>query len=523
MPRSDASHDLKTLIQSRHPIVTIDTVEEERVENLLQAVATELRVPLFTWTVTHGLRHLGDAQGAKADLSADLSNEARSAKLEARSAKAEGEHAIYGTTDPRMLVRHLATLTVCAIFHLKDLTAHLGDATVARGLRDTAQAFLRSGSTAVLSGNAVHLPAELAGDAVPFALHLPNREELNEVVQQTLRSLRRQRPFDVTLGPDGMEALLQALSGMTLNQARQAVACAVLDDNALTPEDVPRLLRRKGETVRDEGLLEFYPADDNSFELGGFSHLKDWLERERVGFSSEARALDLPTPRGILIVGVQGCGKSLAAKAIARAWQQPLLKLDAARLYDKFIGESEKNLRKALEFAEAIAPSVLWIDEIEKGFAGGGDADAGLSQRMLGSLLTWLQERQAPVFVAATANDVLSLPPEMLRKGRFDEIFFVDLPTPAERDAIFRIHLALRHQDASAFDLPQLTAASDGFSGAEIEQAITAGLYRALHDKQALTTALLCGELGGTQPLSVSRREDVERLRHMARGRFVPV
>ena len=504
MPLSDASHDLKTLIQSRHPIVTIDTVEEERVDSLLQAVAAELRVPLFTWTVTHGLRRR------------DLSDEAQ-------RAKSDGEGAIYGTTNPRVLVRHLATLTVRAIFHLKDLTTHLSDATAARGLRDTAQTFLRSGSTAVLSGSSVRLPAELAGDAVPFALHLPNHEELRQVVHQLLRSLRRQRPFDDTLGPAGMESLLEALSGMTLNQARQAVAWAVLDDNALKPDDVPRLLRRKGETVRDEGLLEFYPPDHPSFELGGFSHLKDWLERARVGFTSEARALGLAAQRGVLIVGVQGCGKSLAAKAIARAWQQPLLKLDAGRLYDKFIGESEKNLRKALDFAEAVAPSVLWIDEIEKGFAAGGEADAGLSQRMLGSFLTWLQERKGPVFVAATANDVLSLPPELLRKGRFDEIFFVDLPNPAERDAIFRIHLGQRHQDAGAFDLPGLAAASDGFSGAEIEQALTSGLYRALHDRQTLTTAMLCEELRGTQPLSVSRREDVERLREMARGRFVAV
>jgi len=250
--------------------------------------------------------------------------------------------------------------------------------------------------------------------------------------------------------------------------------------------------------------------------------LKAWLERARVGFTPEARALGLPPPRGVLIVGVQGCGKSLAAKVIARAWKQPLLKLDAGRLYDKFIGESEKNLQKALDFAEAIAPCILWIDEIEKGFASGGDADAGLSQRMLGSFLTWLQEREASVFVAATANDVLVLPPELLRKGRFDEIFFVDLPDGRSREEIFRIHLALRRQDPSKFNLGALVAASEGFSGAEIEQAITAGLYRALHDTQPMTDASLCDELHGTQPLSVARREDVERLREMARGRFVP-
>ena len=492
MPHADATHDLEALVRSRHPIVTIDTVEEERVDNLLQAVASALHMPLFTWTVTHGLQRVG------------------------------GEGAIYGTANPQVLVRHLATLTVRGIFHVKDLHVHLRDATVARGLRDTAQAFLRSGSTAVLSGESIHLPGELAREAIPFVLHLPDRGELQLVVHQILRSLKRQHEITVTLGPDGMESLLQALSGLTLNQARQAVAWAVLDDNALTAEDIPRLLRRKGEAVREGGLLEFYPPEDNTFELGGFDRLKAWLERARVGFTSEARALGLPAPRGILIVGVQGCGKSLAAKAIAHAWKQPLLKLDAARLYDKFIGESEKNLRKALDFAEAIAPSILWIDEIEKGFAAGGEADAGLSQRILGSFLTWLQEREASVFVAATANDVMALPPELLRKGRFDEIFFVDLPEAAEREAIFRIHLLLRRQDPATFDLGALTAASEGFSGAEIEQAITAGLYRALHDRQPLTTAMLCEEMRGTQPLSVSRREDVERLREMARGRFVP-
>jgi len=492
VPHADATRDLEALVQSRHPIVTIDTVEEERVGNLLQAVAATLHMPLFTWTVTHGLERVG------------------------------GEGAVYGTANPQTLVRHLATLTVRGIFHLKDLHVHLKDATVIRGLRDTAQAFLSTGSTAVLSGASIHLPGELAREAIPFVLHLPDHDELQLVVEQILRSLKRQHEITVTLGPDGMESLLQALSGLTLNQARQAVAWAVLDDNALTAEDIPRLLRRKGEAVREEGLLEFYPPEDNTFELGGFDRLKTWLERARVGFTSEARAIGLPAPRGILIVGVQGCGKSLAAKAIARAWKQPLLKLDAARLYDKYVGESEKNLRKALDFAEAIAPSILWVDEIEKGFASGGEADAGLSQRILGSFLTWLQERKAPVFVAATANDVLSLPPELLRKGRFDEIFFVDLPGTAEREAIFRIHLALRHQDPAAFDLAGLTAASEGFSGAEIEQAITAGLYRALHDHQPLTTAMLCEEMRGTQPLSVSRREDVQRLREMARGRFVP-
>jgi SpoVK/Ycf46/Vps4 family AAA+-type ATPase len=282
-------------------------------------------------------------------------------------------------------------------------------------------------------------------------------------------------------------------------------------------------VKRKGEAIQDGGLLEFYPPGENAFELGGFERLKAWLDRAHVGFGAEARALGLDPPRGVLIVGVQGCGKSLAAKAIARTWQQPLLKLDAARLYDKYIGETEKNLRKALDVAEAVAPSVLWIDEIEKGFATGGEADGGVSKRMLGTFLTWLQERRANVFVAATANDLSTLPPEFLRKGRFDEIFFVDLPDAGEREAIFRIHLQVRRQDPASLDIPSLAQAAEGFSGAEIEQAVIASLYRALHQKEPLTSTLLAEELRQTVPLSVSRREDIERIRHAARGRFVPV
>jgi SpoVK/Ycf46/Vps4 family AAA+-type ATPase len=354
-------------------------------------------------------------------------------------------------------------------------------------------------------------------------LRLPDRAELRQLVTRVVQTLRRQHRIEVALGPEGMEPLLHALSGLTLNQARQALARAVLDDNRLTADDIPMLIKRKGEQIRDAGLLEFYPPDENAFELGGFTRLKAWLDRARMGFTDDARALGLPAPRGVLFVGVQGCGKSLAAKVIARTWRQPLLKLDAGRLYDKFVGESEKNLRKALDVAEAIAPSVLWIDELEKAFATGMDADAGLSRRMLGTFLTWLQERKAAVFVAATANDLSRVPPELLRKGRFDEIFFVDLPDGAEREAIFRIHLQLRKQDPAIFDIPALSAAADGFSGAEIEQAVVSSLYRALHEKQALTTTLLRQEIEQTSPLSVSRREDVQRIRESARNRFVPV
>jgi hypothetical protein len=486
-------HELKTLITSMHPVASVTSAEEERIEDLLRAVAAELKLPMFTWTVTRGLQRI------------------------------DGQGMIHGTANPLTLLRHLSTLTVEGIFHLKDLQTHLTDPSTARAFKDAAQAFSRSRSIIVLSGEAVALPGELAKLAVPLHLRLPERDELHQMVHRVIHSLRAKHTFKVTLGSDGFEPIVQALSGLTLNQARQALAWVILSDGILSADDVPRVVKRKGEAIQDGGLLEFYPPDENAFELGGFARLKAWLERARVGFSAEARSLGLTPPRGVLIVGVQGCGKSLAAKAIARLWQQPLLKLDAARLYDKYIGESEKNLRKALDVAEAIAPSVLWIDEIEKGFAQGGESDGGVSQRMLGSFLTWMQERTANVFITATANDLSSLPPELLRKGRFDEIFFVDLPDAAERQAIMTIHLQIRKQNPSSFDLGALAAATDGFSGAEMEQAVIASLYRALHGKTALTTALLLEEIRQTVPLSISRREDIDRIRNTARDRFVPV
>jgi SpoVK/Ycf46/Vps4 family AAA+-type ATPase len=285
------------------------------------------------------------------------------------------------------------------------------------------------------------------------------------------------------------------------------------------------VLNRKAQMIKEGGLLEYYPLADNRYELGGFANLKAWLQRAYLGFSQEARALNLTPPRGILIVGVPGCGKSLACKVIAHDWKLPLLKLDAGRLFDKFVGESEKNFRKAVAMAESMAPVVFWIDEIEKGMvaAGSGEADAGLSRRLFGAFLTWLQEKKQDVFVVATANDLSVLPPELLRKGRFDEIFFVDLPNEAEREAILNIQLGLRKQNPAAFDLKTVVPACDGFSGAEIEQAIVAALYRALAQKKPLDTALLLEELRQTVPLSVSRREDIARLRDTAAGRFVSV
>lgn len=518
MALSTSVHDLRTLIRSSHPLVVIETVEEERVLALLQSVTAQERMPLFEWSVTRGL--------TRADEGATLS------KL---------------TATPLAALQHLHGLTVEAVFWLKDLGPHLQDPAVCRQLRELAAIYSRSRATCLLTGQPITLPVELDKIAVRLDLKLPDRDELRSMLRDLLQSLGPRttaRSRSTTLaqsilssisetkayatGPSSQDsdAILRALQGLTLHQARQVVTQCIVEDGRLSADDVQTILKRKVQAIKDGGLLEYYPLEDNRFELGGFTNLKSWLERAQVGFTAEAKSLNLTPPRGIMLVGVPGCGKSLAAKAIAREWKLPLLKLDAGRLFDKFVGESERNFRRAIEMAESLSPIVLWIDEIEKAMVAGGgsaDADAGLSRRLFGAFLTWLQEKQQDVFVVATANDLSSLPPELLRKGRFDEIFFVDLPDDVEREAIWKIHLSLRKQDSKKFDLNKIVSASDGFSGSEIEQAVVSALYRALHQRTPLTTDLLIEELTHTVPLSVTRREDIETLRQTAEGRFVNV
>lgn len=518
MALSTSVHDLRTLIRSSHPLVVIETVEEDRVLALLQSVTAQERMPLFEWSLTRGL--------TRPDEGTTLS------KM---------------TATPLAVLQHLHGLTVEAVFWLKDLGPHLQDPAVCRQLREVAAAYSRSRATCVLTGQPITLPLDLDKMAVRLDLKLPNRDELRSMLRGLLQSLGPRtppRPRSTTLvhsilgsineantaekgsSPQESDAILRALQGLTLHQARQVIAQCIVERGTLSVEDVQTILKRKVQAIKDGGLLEYYPLEDNRFELGGFTNLKSWLDRAQVGFTAEAKALNLTPPRGIMLVGVPGCGKSLAAKAIAREWKLPLLKLDAGRLFDKFVGESEKNFRKAIEMAESLSPIVLWIDEIEKAMVAGGgsgDADAGLSRRLFGAFLTWLQEKKQDVFVVATANDLSSLPPELLRKGRFDEIFFVDLPDDIEREAIWKIHLGLRKQDSKKFDLSKIVSASDGFSGSEIEQAVVAALYRALHQKTPLTTDLLIEELTHTVPLSVTRREDIETLRQTADGRFVNV
>ena len=497
LPEPCSVHDLKTLVLSRHPAIVIETTDEGRADAQLAAVASDTGLTVFDWTITQGL------------------------------VRQPGTQAMYGTTDPALMLANLAGLTVPGLFVLKDFSVHLSAPAVCRAFRELLERFADAPSqlsTFVRLGASVELPAEIESEIVRYDLRLPDRDEYRQAIGAVVESLQANGRAEVALRPGDYDAFASALSGLTINQARQAIAQVAIEDGRLAPDDLTRIIDLKSRVLRNDSLLEYFPVADNGFELGGFANLRRWLARARLAFTPEAAALNLPAPKGVLLVGVQGCGKSLAAKVISREWQQPLLKLDAGRLYDKYIGESEKKLRQSLTTAESMAPVILWIDEIEKGIApgGGGDADGGLSQRLFGSFLTWLQEKRADVFVVATANDLSALPPELLRKGRFDEIFFVDLPDPAERATILGIHLRLRKQDPARFDLPRIAAAADGFSGAELEQVVISALLRSIQERRPLDTQLLLDELAATVPLSRSRREDIDRLRALAKDRFVP-
>jgi SpoVK/Ycf46/Vps4 family AAA+-type ATPase len=492
----DAKRDeLRLLIHSRHPIIAVETSEEARIEELLAEIAAELDIPFFTWSVTVGLFRRGTTQ------------------------------AMYETEDPEKLLRNIASMRGDAIFLLKDFSRYLEQDKILRHVRDLAASFRQARRSLVFSAPVLKLPAELDDDAVHFHLELPDTAMLLRVVQAVLGEMSVEGRMKSQLDQEGTRLLAQALVGLTKEEARRTLTRCLLARGRCDSQSIADVLEAKRELLRQEGTLAYLKSDADFADIAGLANLKSWLRKRRGALTPEGKRFGLEPPKGVLITGVQGCGKSLCAKAVAGEWALPLARFDAGALYDKFVGESEKRLRKSLETAEKLAPLVLWIDEIEKGFAATGasaDVDAGLSQRILATFLTWLQDRQGGVFIVATSNNISQLPPELLRKGRFDEIFFVDLPDSTARGDLFAIHLKKRGRDPAAFDLPALAAAGEGFSGAEIEQSIVAGLYTAFSSKQHLSTAILVEECRATRPLSVTRQEDIERLRAWARDRAVP-
>jgi AAA+ superfamily predicted ATPase len=485
--------DLRLLVNSRYPIITVETAEEERLEAMLREVAAELDVPLFEWTVTAGLAKCGGA-------------------------------AIYSTDQPDQALGNIPLIQGDTIFLLKDFGRYCDNDKICRRLRDLAEKFRGARRAIVISGASMQLPAELRSEAAPFQLSLPTVDELLPGVKSVLAELGREQRIPVALDVTAMAQVARNLAGLSGEEAMRTLRMCVLTRGRADAGLLEDVLHAKRQVLRSDGLIESVRRDTSFGDVAGLARLREWIAKRKSALTPEGQRFGLVPPKGILITGVQGCGKSLAARAVAGEWGFELARLDAGALYDKYVGESEKKLHRALELAQKLSPMVLWIDEIEKAFASAGasgDADAGLSQRLLATLLTWMQDRESGVVLAATSNNIRVLPPEMIRKGRFDEIFFVDLPSVEVRAALFELHLKKRGRDASTFDLAKLAAGSEGFSGAEIEQAIVAGLYTAFAQKQQLTTGVLLAEIRATQPLSVTRAEEVQSIREWARTRAV--
>jgi MoxR-like ATPase len=431
---------------------------------------------------------------------------------------------ITNTSDPEVGLTNLASTKDGTICVTLDLAEHLGAGKALRILREIIDRFDKLGRTLVMIDSSDKLPEVIKSYTRSFEISFPDGKELLEIVRATLLRLHRKRPVEVGITRKGLSVIVRNLRGLTRRQAEQVVADSIAKDQSFTDKDINLIIAGKRRMIQRGGLLEYIQTPLDLSEIGGMRRLKNWLDLRKDTFAAKALQFGLRAPRGVLMLGVQGAGKSLCAKAIATAWHQPLLRMDPSTLYASYIGESERNLREALRQTEMMSPVVLWIDEIEKAFASAASrsVDGGLSQRMFGALLTWLQEHEAPVFVVATANDIEALPPELLRKGRFDEIFFVDLPSLETRKEILTIHLNKRNRKPDEFDLDELARVSEGRSGSEIEQAIISALHEAYSKETDLDTALILAALAASPPLCVTMAESVERLRTWANGRCVP-
>jgi ATP-dependent 26S proteasome regulatory subunit len=519
-PLADPLGTLKVLIDSSAPIVVMETVEEVRAVRLVRVACASLNLATFEWSIASGLARCG--------------NEGNEVVVEGRfPAGGTGQEptdlaaqAIYNTREPAQVLGVLEGISVEAAFILKDFHRHMEDPVVVRRLRDVGQKFSKNRRTVVIVAPSIKMPPELASLVEYLELPLPDKLRLRQIIDEMIVRVGKTRTLRRSLDTAGLDVMADNLRGLTEEQAERAVSQAIVTRYGLTTEIVTDVLQAKKEMLRRAAMLDFVDVSDTMAGVGGLANLKHWLEQRRGTWEEKARAFGLEPPRGVVILGVQGCGKSMCAQAIAGEWKLPLVKFDTAAIFDKYIGETEKRIQSVFQVAEELSPCVLWIDELEKVFAGSGpdsaSADAGVSSRLLAAFLSWMQERKAPVFVAATCNNVSALPPELIRKGRFDELFFVDLPNQAERRQIFALELARRNRRPAEFDLDRVAAATRGYSGAEIQAAVQTALYASFSSKQPLATGSLIDALAMTVPLSAARAEEIQELRNWARARAVP-
>lgn len=484
------NNELNALIDARFPILVCETHEEIRLLSRLQETCTRRDIPLFAWSLADGLKRSTETS------------------------------AIYNTSELTEALKHVDATPQNGLYVFLDAHPFLNNPLNVRLIREIAFDHYRRDRTLMFISHSLELTPDLARMAARVVMPGVSADRVRTLLKEELDRWQRDTRSSLHIDREVLPLLVHQLAGLGEDEARRLIRQAVNTDGRLDLKDIKGIARFK--QAQQASLLELALTDTTLDDVGGFARLKTWVGQRQAVFQNPALAPGLPIPKGILLLGVQGAGKSLVAKALAGSWMLPLLRLDFGALYNKFIGETEKNLRQALDEAARMTPCLLWMDEIEKGLSA-GDADDGVSQRLLGTLLTWLSEREASVFVVATANDISKLPPELLRKGRFDEIFFVDLPTPQVREIILGLHLAKRQLDPTHFDVAQLAALTEGYSGAEIEQAIIAAQYAALAEQTTATQTHIERELQQTRPLSVIRAEEIASLRDWAQQRCVSV
>jgi len=491
--------EIETLIRARYPILYVISSEETRVQHMVVEIAKQRQKKVFEWSYSIGIVPAGTSIQSQ-------------------------KHRNAATKDPLAALDQVIEQVEPAIFIFKDFHPFLtkNNFAVIRKLKEIALHLKNSFKTIILVSPTLEIPTELDKEITVLNFPLPNREDLATLLDKIVEEVKQFKQVKIELDEAGRERLLQAALGLTLGEAENVFAKIIVKDERLSGEDVNEVFAEKQQIIRKSGLLEYYATTESFSQVGGMSVLKDWLQKRASSFTDQARAFGLPAPKGILLLGVQGCGKSLCAKAVSSLWQQPLLRFDMGRMFGSLVGSSEENVRKAISVAESVAPAILWVDEIDKAFAGSqgsGSTDGGTTARVFGTFLTWLSEKTSPVFVVATANDISQLPPELMRKGRLDEIFFVDLPSEAEREEIFRIHIAKRGREPKNCDLKALVEASKDFSGAEVEEAIISALYDAFYAQQELATEHILEALRQTVPLAKTMDEQINRLRTWTEGR----
>ena len=493
--------ELEVLIRARYPIIYVVSWEEERVEAQLAQIAASRGKKFHVWTYTQGIVRFGsEPQRAKSGTGS--------------------------TTDPLAALDAVLQHVEPAIYLFKDFhpftEENRANLAVIRRLKDVAYHLRDTYKTIVIVAPLMRIAPELDKDVTVIEFRPPDVKDFNKLLDRIIDDVKDKPQVRINLDPAGRERLVHAAQGLTLKEAENVFAKTLVLDGTLDADDISIVFSEKQQIIKKSGLLEYYASDEQFAHVAGLENLKQWLIKRSTAFTERAAEFGLPPPRGALLLGVQGCGKSLCAKAVSSLWKLPLLRFDVGRMFGSLVGSSEENTRRAIQTAESVAPAILWVDEIDKAFAGSvgsGGSDGGTAARVFGTFLTWLSDKTAPVFVIATANDISQLPPELLRKGRLDEIFFVDLPTEGERRDVFSIHLAKRSRDPARFDLDVLARHSEGFSGAEIEQAIVSGLFDAFSAGADLDTPTLMASLAETVPLSKTMSEDLNRLRTWAQGR----